>query len=408
MPVTLQPSAVKYKDSQGTFQSIDCLTADPAQLIDDTAGDGDTNKTWSADKIVSEIPSVPVQDVQVNGTSVLSQGVASIPFATYAGGYGIIKARASGVAVSDSSHGLYITKATDNNVKEGTDQYNPIVPYNQHLSTFYGLAKAAGDTTQSSSSNAVGTYTTEAKAAIQDMLGAVGIANIGTGLTATYDATSGQLSTISTDVQDIQINGTSILSNGVANIPVANASTYGTAKVDGTNCAVGIDEQGRLVIATTTDAVYKEGTSYKRAVMINKAHVATFYGLAKAAGDTTMTSSSNAIGTYTETAKTAIQTMLGVDKGVELVETISGTTPTIIGQPNVIYKCSEVLTLSITPPANGTIDVYFTSGSTATTLTVPNTVKFPGWFNVSALDTSTIYEIMITDGVYGSVMAWQN
>lgn len=38
-------------------------------------------------------------------------------------------------------------------------------------STFYGLAKAAGDTTQSQSSNAVGTYTDEAKAAIQNMFG---------------------------------------------------------------------------------------------------------------------------------------------------------------------------------------------------------------------------------------------
>jgi hypothetical protein len=36
---------------------------------------------------------------------------------------------------------------------------------------FYGLAKAAGDTTQASSGNPVGTYTEEAKAAIRAMLG---------------------------------------------------------------------------------------------------------------------------------------------------------------------------------------------------------------------------------------------
>ena len=36
---------------------------------------------------------------------------------------------------------------------------------------FYGLAKAAGDTTQANSGNPVGTYTEEAKAAIRAMLG---------------------------------------------------------------------------------------------------------------------------------------------------------------------------------------------------------------------------------------------
>ena len=98
--------------------------------------------------------------------------------------------------------------------------------------------------------------------------------------------------------------------------------------------------------------------------------------------------------------------MIGVGAGSSIVETVSGTTPVITGQPNTVYKCGEVSTISITPPAQGTIDVYFTSGSTATTLTLANGVKMPAWFSTSALETNTIYEIMITDGVYGSVMTW--
>lgn len=47
----------------------------------------------------------------------------------------------------------------------------PIIPAVQYMSTFYGLAEAAGDTTQKDSSNAVGTYTAEAKTSIQNMLG---------------------------------------------------------------------------------------------------------------------------------------------------------------------------------------------------------------------------------------------
>lgn len=56
-------------------------------------------------------------------------------------------------------------------MKNGTGVYRPIVSSEGHTATFYGLAKAAGDTTQSSSSNAVGNYTDSAKTAIKNMLG---------------------------------------------------------------------------------------------------------------------------------------------------------------------------------------------------------------------------------------------
>lgn len=63
MPVTLQPTTLKYKDGQ-TFVSADCLKGDPGspgdptQLIDDTAGSGDTDKVWSANKTNSEVNGV--------------------------------------------------------------------------------------------------------------------------------------------------------------------------------------------------------------------------------------------------------------------------------------------------------------------------------------------------------------
>ena len=71
------------------------------------------------------------------------------------------------------------------------------------------------------------------------------------------------------------------------------------------------------------------------------------------------------------------------------------------------YICSDtVSTISLTPPASGSMVVRFHSGSTATVLTVPNTVEFPAWFDETSLDTYTTYEIIITDGVYGGVMSW--
>ncbi len=129
----------------------------------------------------------------------------------------------------------------------------------------------------------------------------------------------------------------------------------------------------------------------------------TFYGLASAAGDATQASSNNPVGTYTDSAKQAIQSMLGMGT----VENVSGATPTITGVSGTHYVCGELTSLSITPPQVGTIDVLFTSGATATTLTLPNTVIMPDWFDATALETGTIYEIMITNGTYGMVMTWQ-
>lgn len=55
-----------------------------------------------------------------------------------------------------------------------------------------------------------------------------------------------------------------------------------------------------------------ENTYYMPITPVHQ-HVAAFYGFAHAAGDTTQKASSNPVGTYTEEAKTAIRTMLGID-----------------------------------------------------------------------------------------------
>ena len=86
------------------------------------------------------------------------------------------------------------------------------------------------------------------------------------------------------------------------------------------------------------------------------------------------------------------------------IVTVSGTTPTITAESGVRYVCGEVATLDFTPCTTGICDVVFTSGSTPTVVTLPNTVKFPdGAFTA---EESKTYEINIMDGVYGVVMAW--
>lgn len=85
------------------------------------------------------------------------------------------------------------------------------------------------------------------------------------------------------------------------------------------------------------------------------------------------------------------------------VVNVSGTNPTITAQMNKRYVCGEVSTLTITPAAQGCTDVLFTSGTTPTVLSLPQTVKMPSWFTVEASKT---YEISILDGIYGAVMSW--
>lgn len=136
-------------------------------------GDTITTEGGSPNAAVTKLSDKLIKDVQINGSSILNNGVANVPIAAYnqlgavydGGSYGYF-----GVSVANDGR-LQITRAEDGNVKTGAQAYRPIVPYNQHLATFYGLAKASGDTTQSASSNPVGTYTDAAKKAIREMLG---------------------------------------------------------------------------------------------------------------------------------------------------------------------------------------------------------------------------------------------
>lgn len=222
---------------------------------------------------IDDIPEAPVQDVQVNGTSILNDGVANVLIAPGGG----LKVMGTGIA-TDPAYKAHITA--------GSDNYRPITPSSQHTSTFYGLAKAAGDTTQSASSNPVGTYTDSAKTSIKTMLGVE-------------------------DPVDVQINGTSIVNNGVANIPIASSTDYGAIQ---TNTSYGTGMyNGKLFISKASNAQVKGGTEFYKPIVPKTQHESAFYGLAKAAGDTTQSASSNAVGTYTDEAKAAIKTMLGID-----------------------------------------------------------------------------------------------
>ena len=91
---------------------------------------------------VNTTASGKVSDVQANNTSLVQNGVATIPLAEQSGGYGLVKlaSDSSGLSVS-SSGSLQIRRATDNDITANprTQLYRPIVPGNLDLAIKAGI-----------------------------------------------------------------------------------------------------------------------------------------------------------------------------------------------------------------------------------------------------------------------------
>lgn len=116
-------------------------------------------------------------------------------------------------------------------------------------------------------------------------------------------------------VGDVKVAGSSVVSDGEAVIPYAGENTPGVVRVDD-SYGNRIDENGILKTYAASESVIKAGSNSYRPIASNHIHEAAFYGLAKAAGDTTQAASSNAVGNYTDDAKEAIQDMLGVSSEI--------------------------------------------------------------------------------------------
>lgn len=193
-------------------------------------------------------------------------------------------------------------------------------------------------------------------------------------------------------ITDVQINGTSVVSGGVANVPVATNSVLGVVKGGVTGVKIGTGNiLGQLLLDYASPNGIKNGASYYTPIVPKYQEYAAFYGLAKAAGADMASVTGETVGIYPAAQKSAISTMLTAP------ETVTGTTPTIAALAGVQYVCGEVSTLDITPPASGCFDVVFESGSTPTALTISNptgtTVEWRDDFDPTNLSANAVYEI---------------
>lgn len=112
-------------------------------------------------------------------------------------------------------------------------------------------------------------------------------------------------------VDDVKVNGNTVVTNGVANVPLADTINPGVVRIpSGTNASINI-HNGTISVRTATPDAIKYGTN-DLPIGANVAKETAFYGLASAAGDTSQKQSVNPVGTYTANAKQAIKTMLGI------------------------------------------------------------------------------------------------
>jgi len=217
----------------------------------------------------------------------------------------------------DSNGYLSVCSASESTVKAGFSNYRVIVPGNQHVSTFYGLAKAAG-ADMAQSSNAVGTYTDAAKQGIQKLFGfenifgtyqdnLVAVKNYAVGETFIMDGKRYRVTqaisenaaiTVGTNCELCPLDGDIYKKSDL----IFNGTDYGVSVTSGTKL---------VYIVNASESQIKSGSGSYRPVVPGTQHKSVFYGLAKAAGDTTQASSDNPVGTYTTTAKTAIRSLIG-------------------------------------------------------------------------------------------------
>lgn len=145
-------------------------------------------------------------------------------------------------------------------------------------------------------------------------------------------------------VTDVQVNDTSVVTDGVANVPVANANTVGVARP---GASLSISNAGALEFRAVGASEVKAGTTYQRALTPERQHASAFYGLAKAAGDTTQSVSDNLVGTYTDAAKHAILAMLGVSGIIGSAEGATASKSYAIGDAflhaGALYKATAAI-----------------------------------------------------------------
>lgn len=227
-------------------------------------------------------------------------------------------------------------------------------------------------------------------------------------------------------ITGVSVNGTSVATSGVANIPAASTSAYGVTKLNSSTSSTSTTE---AATPSAVKAAYDLANSYKGTVTSVKINGATknpssgVVDLGTVITDISGKQDKLVSGTNIKTINgTSIlgsgnivisggggSSSSGSGAYSEVNHGTNDTTFTLT--PNTFHIWDEVasLTLDLGSETAGVANEYlfqFTSGSTPTTLTLPGDIK---WANDSAptIEPNMIYQVSILKGL-ASVLEWDN
>ena len=194
-----------------------------------------------------------VSDVQVNGTSVTSDGVANITEASPTT-YGVVKAyKQNGLGgVNLNANGVLVTTPlTEANIDSRSDvasyDYKPVTNSNLDYAVKAALTDGKGTA-----------YTSTEQTAARTRLGAIG---------------------------DVQVDGTSVVTDGVADIPVAGSSSGGVVRVSSTYGIGKFNTYGMLQTVKATTANIDARTNNYNPIVASNLDYAVKAALTDGKGD---------------------------------------------------------------------------------------------------------------------------
>lgn len=204
--------------------------------------------------------------------------------------------------------------------KLATEEYvNSVIPSGASLSFF--VCDSANNTPNATTIIIEGEQTPGTLIASSDTLSKIYLVPVVSQSSTIYD----EYVTVEPDDSSyawVKLGSTTMdLSNYVKKTDYATTSNAGVVKLSSSS-AVTKDENNNLHISVSDSATIKIGTNETYPLTAGKQHESVFYGLAKAAGDTTQASSLNVVGAYTENALTAIKSMLDIQPGTMVVRLI--------------------------------------------------------------------------------------
>ena len=190
------------------------------------------------------------------------------------------------------------------------------------------------------------------------------------------------------------------LTDYVKNTDYATSSKGGVVK---TGYGSNVDSNGNLYASNFSYANYQTAGNNNFISKGTLENVITGKNLySKPSGGIPKADLASAVQTSLDKADTALQSHQDISGKANKISVVQTSASTIEINPNTFYKFGEVASLNITLASITDNTIYneymfeFVSGTTATTLTLPSSIK---WLETPTIDANKIYQCSIVDNV---------